>query len=95
MGEADVLRRTHWFGPKPNVVKILTSKLFDIKILQTLFANPAPRKAFRGGGEGGYLQVHPDFPNREQLSPTLFSASNQQSRTSESGAEGEVLIAER
>ena len=31
------------------VLKILTSKLFDIKILQTLFAEPAPSKTFRGG----------------------------------------------
>jgi len=35
-------------GPKSFDVKILTSKLFDIKILQTLFAGPAPVKAFEG-----------------------------------------------
>src|SRR5271169_2665817 len=34
-------------GPKSSVVKILTSKLFDIKILQTLFANTVSVKAFR------------------------------------------------
>jgi hypothetical protein len=33
---------------KSPVLKILTSKLFAIKILQTLFANPAPRNPFRG-----------------------------------------------
>ncbi len=38
---------------KSFVVWILTPKLFDIKILQTLFADPAPVKTFRewvGGG---------------------------------------------
>lgn len=39
--------------PNAFVFKILTSKIFDIKILQTLFADPAPVKAFRGWGEGG------------------------------------------
>src|ERR1022692_3157530 len=34
--------------PKFSVLKILTSKLLDIKILQTLFAEPAPTKASRG-----------------------------------------------
>jgi len=33
---------------KSFVLKILTSKPFDIKILQTLFADPAPSKVFRG-----------------------------------------------
>jgi len=41
-------------GLKFFVVKILTSNFFDIKILQTLFADPAPVKAFGGWGEGGY-----------------------------------------
>jgi len=44
-GGIDEYRNT---GPNSPVVKILTSKLFDIKILQTLFAAPAPVKAFRG-----------------------------------------------
>jgi hypothetical protein len=40
-------------GRKLFVLKILTSKLFATKILQTLFANRAPRKALhRGWGEG-------------------------------------------
>jgi len=38
------------------VLKILTSKLFDIKILQTLCAEPAPSKTFRGYGGGGVPQ---------------------------------------
>jgi hypothetical protein len=37
-------------------LKILTSNLFAIKILQTLFANPAPSKTFRGMGGGGLPQ---------------------------------------
>jgi hypothetical protein len=35
-------------GPNSCVFNILTSKLFDIKILQTLFADRALVKAFRG-----------------------------------------------
>jgi hypothetical protein len=38
------------------VVKILTSKPLGLKILQTLFAKPAPVKAFGGGGGGGMPQ---------------------------------------
>ena len=34
-------------------VKILTSNPYALKILQTIFAAPAPVKAFRGWGEGG------------------------------------------
>ena len=53
-------------GSNSLVVKILTSKLFDIKILQTLFADPAPVKAFRGwGGRGVYLEK-PGFPGMDQ-----------------------------
>jgi hypothetical protein len=40
--------KPQWPAPKPFVLKILTSKFFDIKILQTGFAKPAPGKAFRG-----------------------------------------------
>ena len=39
------------------VVKILTSKALWLKILQTIFAKPAPVKAFRAGGGGGYPQT--------------------------------------
>ena len=42
---------------KSFLLKILTSKLFAIKILQTLFANPAPSKAFKGYGGGGISQI--------------------------------------
>jgi hypothetical protein len=37
-------------------LKILTLKSSAIKILQTLFANPAPSKLFRGMGGGGIPQ---------------------------------------
>jgi hypothetical protein len=48
--------------PKLFVFKILTSKLFDIRILQTFFARPAPSKTFaRVGGRGDTL----DFRLRE------------------------------
>jgi hypothetical protein len=41
-------------GPKSLVFKILTSKLVAIRILQTLFVNPAPSKGFKDQGGGGY-----------------------------------------
>ena len=44
-------------SPKSFVVKILTSKPLGLKILQTLFANPAPVAAFqRRWGRGGPLK---------------------------------------
>jgi len=46
------------------VVKILTPKPLGLKILQTVFAEPAPLKAFRGWGEGGYPDNH-KFPKTE------------------------------
>jgi hypothetical protein len=49
-------------GSNSLVVKILTSKFFDIKILQPLSADPAPVKAFRGWGGGGYTQEPRFFP---------------------------------
>jgi hypothetical protein len=49
-------------GHNSRVFKILTSKLFDIKILQTLLAAPAPVKAFRGVGGGGYTARTQIFP---------------------------------
>ena len=58
-------------------MKILTSKLFDIKILQTLFAEPAPSKAFRGMGAGGYpqfrLPVRQNVPFREGRPNFIFA----------------------
>jgi hypothetical protein len=50
----------------------LTSKLFDIKILQTIFANPVPSKAFRGMGGGGVPRICTVFPNQEQRRASLF-----------------------
>jgi hypothetical protein len=35
------------------VIKILTSKPLRLKILQSIFAKPAPVKAFQRRGEGG------------------------------------------
>jgi len=64
----------HWRGPKFCVLKILTSKLFDIKILQTLFAKPAPSKTFGGVGEGGYPHFHACFPKPGQRRADLFHA---------------------
>jgi hypothetical protein len=61
-----------WLTPKSCVLNILTSKFFDINILQTLFANPAPSKAFRGYGGGGIPLFRPSFPNREQRCADLF-----------------------
>lgn len=57
-------------------LKILTSNSYRLKILQTIFADPAPVKAFRGVGEGGIPQFSPTFPKRERsnaLSARLFS----------------------
>jgi len=45
---------------KSIVLKILTCKLFAIKILQTLFANPAPIKPSEVGGRG--VPSPPRFP---------------------------------
>ena len=45
--------KSHNNDPKPFVVKILTSKPSAIKILHTLFANPAPSKLLQGQGGGG------------------------------------------
>jgi hypothetical protein len=43
----------------PFVVKILTFKPYGLKILQTLFAKPAPIKAFQmGRGRGTHLGPH-------------------------------------
>jgi hypothetical protein len=57
MVEAVTVRRDRIPRPKLFVIKILTCKFFDIKILHAVFAEPAPSKAFRGTGGGGY----PDF----------------------------------
>ena len=41
---------------KSFVVKILTSKSYGLKILQTIFVKPAPVKGFEACREGGYPQ---------------------------------------
>jgi hypothetical protein len=61
------------------VIKILTSNPLRLNILQGIFANPAPIKAFRGVEGGGYPS-HSEFsqnetapePPIELLSPTIF-----------------------
>jgi|HubBroStandDraft_1064217.scaffolds.fasta_scaffold00008_29 hypothetical protein len=60
-------------GHKSHILKILTSKLFAIRILQTLFANTATSKSCRGWGEGGYTR------NERKSSPLwCFPGSNEQ-----------------
>jgi hypothetical protein len=59
-GGAPDYHRTH---RKFFVIKILTSNSLALKILQTLFAEPAPVKPFRGVGGGGYLKISAFFPN--------------------------------
>lgn len=44
------IEREHEKARKSFVVKILTSNPLGLKILQGLFAEPAPVKAFKGGG---------------------------------------------
>jgi hypothetical protein len=43
---------------KSFVFRILTAKSYALKILQTIFAPPAPVKDSRGVGEGGTLKTH-------------------------------------
>ena len=47
-------RRKRERGSNSFVLKILTSKPLGLKILQTIFVNPAPVAAFGGVGGGGY-----------------------------------------
>jgi len=71
----------HRRGPKSIVFKILTSKLFDIKILRTLFVNPAPSKVFRGSGGGGAPfegMVKAVFPKLDRSSRKFISRRNPQ-----------------
>src|ERR1019366_10571815 len=56
------LRKNRESGPKSFVVKLLTSKPLRLKILQSIFANPAPVKPFRRVGKGGYPTRSPGFP---------------------------------
>ncbi len=64
--------------PNAFVFKILTSKIFDIKILQTLFAKPAPSKTFREyGGEGGTPISH-SVPEPATAARRFISRRNSQ-----------------
>jgi hypothetical protein len=54
MVEAVTVRRDRIIPSQVFCSQDLTSKLFDIKILHAIFAEPAPSKAFRQVGEGGY-----------------------------------------
>jgi hypothetical protein len=49
-------------SPNSFVVRILTSNRYALKILQTLFAEPAPVKAFQRGKGGGDPDQVPKFP---------------------------------
>ncbi|SPE22597.1 hypothetical protein SBA2_1000004 [Acidobacteriia bacterium SbA2] len=55
-------RRNREPGSNSFVLKILTSKPLGLKILQTIFANPAPVAAFRGVGGGGVPLETRGFP---------------------------------
>jgi hypothetical protein len=65
-------RRNRVRGSNSFVLKILTSKPLALKILQTIFANPAPVAAFRGW-EGGVLLQNPRF-SRNGLAKKRSSA---------------------
>jgi hypothetical protein len=73
-------RQIHANGRNPFVLKILTSNPLALKILPAIFARPAPVKAFRGWGEGGYTPGSTGFPKlgnekiaRSAQDPTFFS----------------------
>ena len=62
------------------VFKILTSNPYGLKILQTLFAKPAPVKPFQGVRGRGVPLTTPNFPKwtspehpLESCCPTFFS----------------------
>jgi len=57
-----------------------------MKILQTLFANPAPSKPFTGRGEGGYPKTNQNSKKShplETLKPRPFGEYFKQISTSE------------
>jgi hypothetical protein len=64
--------------------EILTSKPSAIKILQTLFANPAPRKLFQGMGGGGLPSESMGFPisasSLNAIPRSFFAGRNPQAR---------------
>ena len=57
--------------------KILTSNPYALKILQTIFAEPAPVKAFRGGWGRGVPSNLADFPKSTQAEKGSNQPSNQ------------------
>jgi hypothetical protein len=73
---------TSSIGEKANelfVIKILTSKPLRLNILQSIFADPAPVKAFRCGGRGtpksrpiSQNETHSNAPSDHAVS-TIFS----------------------
>lgn len=64
--------------PQPNSfgIKILTPKSKGLKILRTIFADPAPSKAFRGMGGGGYRNQAVNFPETKFAQLNLFSPTS-------------------
>jgi hypothetical protein len=56
------IRRNREADPNFFVIKILTSNPLGPKILQGIFAEPAPVKAFKRVGGGGVPTKPPDFP---------------------------------
>jgi hypothetical protein len=57
-------------------IKILTPKPKGLKILRTMFADPAPSKTFRGGGGGGYRNQAVNFPKTKFAQLNLFSPTS-------------------
>ena len=55
-------RKNAAFALKSFVLKILTSNPLGLKILRTLFAEPAPGAALRGWGRGEGIQPSEVFP---------------------------------
>jgi hypothetical protein len=55
------------------VFMILTSNFYGLKILQTIFAEPAPVKAFRRGGGGGIRRKRVGFPKPNVRKQRIFS----------------------
>jgi hypothetical protein len=60
-------------APKLFEIKILTTKPYGHKILQSKFAKPAPVKAFRRGGGGGTPQIRRFSQNETEFSPSPSS----------------------
>jgi hypothetical protein len=77
MVEAVTVRRDRIVPPKFFVLKILTFKFFDIKILPTCFVEPAPSKTFQGYvGRGvlGFKRTKAQtLPFRERSRKLYFS----------------------